>query len=331
MSSIVQPAKTIFIAHAHSDRDLADAVGKEVRRALEGKIGVFCTSTPATIAPGKKWLTELEETLASAQAVIALITPASVGKSWLWFEIGAAWLKANQGNCTIYPLRVRQIPIQDLPPPLDQIQSVSLDDAAGLKAFIDELTRQFAVGSPSAFRPAQIIKRLPASWVKEDEDEETVLGFSPLHFAWKVISDHGAFRFVDEDGEAFSDEMEFRVFTQLVLGVLQTEKPESGFSDEYVYMRVWKAFRMISREYPIYFHPMNFRSFMEVLRLVGVVRSELAFWSIAPLGWDVLAKCPQRYSAEELDHILQDSDEKFESPSLEEADEFLFRGAIKRS
>jgi hypothetical protein len=81
----------LFISHATSDGDFANAVKQELEKVFANGLEVFCTSLPGAIAPGTDWLKEIETRLASTQAVIPIITPISIERPWLWFEVGATW------------------------------------------------------------------------------------------------------------------------------------------------------------------------------------------------------------------------------------------------
>ena len=81
----------LFISHASSDGEFANAVKQEVEKVFANGISVFCTSSPGAISVGSDWLSNIEEKLGVAKAVIAIVTPVSIERPWLWFEIGATW------------------------------------------------------------------------------------------------------------------------------------------------------------------------------------------------------------------------------------------------
>ena len=53
----------LFISHAASDSDFANAVKLEIEKVFAEGVLVFCTSSPGTIAPGRDWLHEIEAKL----------------------------------------------------------------------------------------------------------------------------------------------------------------------------------------------------------------------------------------------------------------------------
>lgn len=151
----------LFISHATSDAEFANAIKQEIDKVFANWIAVYCTSSPGTIPPGKDWLEDIENKLNLAKAVIVIITPVSIERPWLWFELGANWMKGKKGGCRIYPLCAREIDVGNLPPPLDRLQALSMGKAADLKLLFDELIRQFGFGKLSSFKASNISKRIP--------------------------------------------------------------------------------------------------------------------------------------------------------------------------
>lgn len=151
----------LFISHATTDGEFANAVKAEIEKVFANGISVFCTSSPGTIAIGNDWLADIESKLSSAQAVIAIVTPVSIERPWLWFEIGATWLNGRAGTCKIYPLCVAEIETNNLPSPLNRLQALSLGRAAELKMLFEALILQFGFGKISSFKAANITSRIP--------------------------------------------------------------------------------------------------------------------------------------------------------------------------
>jgi hypothetical protein len=151
----------LFISHAVSDGEFADAVKREVEKVFANGLDVFCTSSPGAISPGSDWLNEIEGRLGNTQAVIAIITPISIERPWLWFEIGATWNRGRVGKCKIYPLCTPEIDLGNLPSPLDRLQALSMKKAQDLKMLFRSLIDQFGFGAITAFKSENITKRIP--------------------------------------------------------------------------------------------------------------------------------------------------------------------------
>ena len=79
----------IFISHAATDRPIAEILRSEMDRVFANGIHVFASSVPGIVKPGADWLNDIKENLAKATAVVVLITPVSINRPWIWFEVGA--------------------------------------------------------------------------------------------------------------------------------------------------------------------------------------------------------------------------------------------------
>lgn len=156
---IVKPK--LFISHATTDGEFANAVKQEIEKVFANGVDVFCTSSPGTIQVGSDWLRDVENKLAAAQAVIVIVTPVSIERPWVWFELGATWSKGRAGTCKIYPLRAPEVEMSDLPSPLDRLQTLSMGKAADLKLLFQALIGQFGFGKISSFKATNITKRIP--------------------------------------------------------------------------------------------------------------------------------------------------------------------------
>lgn len=152
---------TLFISHAASDGEFANVIKQEIEKVFANGVAVFCTSSPGAIGAGQDWLSDIEQKLESAKAVIAIVTPVSIERPWLWFEIGATWGRGRSGHCRIYPICAQEIELGNLPKPLDRLQALSMSKAADLKILFQSLIEQFGFGEVKSFRASNITSRIP--------------------------------------------------------------------------------------------------------------------------------------------------------------------------
>ena len=124
----------LFISHAHSDGEFRGAIQREIDKIFANGINVFSTSSPGAIPAGNEWLDEIERKLETTQAVIVIITPISIERPWIWFELGATWSKSRTGDCRIYPLCAPEIALSNLPAPLNRLQALSMGRASDITA-----------------------------------------------------------------------------------------------------------------------------------------------------------------------------------------------------
>lgn len=152
---------SLFISHATSDGEFANAVKSEIEKVFANGVNVFCTSSPGSIPVGHDWLGDIESKLKSSQATIVIVTPVSIERPWLWFEVGATWERGREGECKIYPLCAPEIEMGSLPSPLDRLQALSMGKSQDLKMLFEALIGQFGFGSIGTFRSTNITKRIP--------------------------------------------------------------------------------------------------------------------------------------------------------------------------
>lgn len=152
---------TVFLSHAGTDQPIAQVIRSAIDKVFAGGVGVFASSVPEVLAPGADWLEEIREHLRAAAAVIVIVSPVSINRPWVWFEVGASWSKMTEGEGTIIPLCVPEIDMSDLPEPLSRLQAKSLGSAAETKEVFKVLIEQFGFGKISAFRHSSIKANLP--------------------------------------------------------------------------------------------------------------------------------------------------------------------------
>ena len=122
---------------------------------------MFASSVPGVIEPGSDWLRDIRAGLEKASAVIVVVSPTSLNRPWVWFEVGASWSRMEEGEGRIFPLCVPEVDKGSLPEPLGRLQAMSLAKAAETKEVFKSLVEQFGFGKISSFRHSRIKSQLP--------------------------------------------------------------------------------------------------------------------------------------------------------------------------
>jgi len=162
----------IFISHAATDEPIANILKAEVDRVFANGVYVFASSVPGVMTPGSDWLNSIKENLDKAKAVVVLVTPTSINRPWIWFEVGASWSKMGEGQGRIYPLCAPEIEFSELPEPLNRLQALSLGKSGDIKLFFQTLCDQFGFGNMKGFKGSAIKSRLPKySELKVDSND----------------------------------------------------------------------------------------------------------------------------------------------------------------
>jgi hypothetical protein len=134
----------LFISHAHRDSDVAMRLVGAFDLAMEVPAGAIrCTSVPGyKLDLGSMAPDALRRELATAEAVVGILTPVSLASQWVLFELGATWLQAKHAIL----LLGGGLRDEDVPGPLRGIVAGRLDDTTTLYQLLDQLKR--ALGWP---------------------------------------------------------------------------------------------------------------------------------------------------------------------------------------
>jgi hypothetical protein len=123
----------VFLSHAATDSLLADVL-RAALLASRSELKVFVASRPGDIPPGEDWLDSIRGKLRAANTYVILVTPESLGRPWVWFETGAAWMSGKR----VIPV-VAGVAKGELPLPLSSYQAIDLCDPYDLRELASSL------------------------------------------------------------------------------------------------------------------------------------------------------------------------------------------------
>lgn len=87
----VMSSRGVFVSHASEDAPVAQAFCNLIQDVSAGMIPTYSSSSKdqgAGIPYGEDWFKWIETTIRDSGNVVALITPASIGRPWILFEAG---------------------------------------------------------------------------------------------------------------------------------------------------------------------------------------------------------------------------------------------------
>ncbi|HEX8741920.1 MAG TPA: toll/interleukin-1 receptor domain-containing protein [Thermoleophilaceae bacterium] len=152
---------TVFISHAATDEPIVRVLRDEIMRIFANGVEVFASTVPGSVPAGTDWLGNINSQLRRATAVLVVVTPVSLNRPWIWFEVGASWAKAEDGAGRILPVCVPEIDKGSLPEPLRRLQAMSLGTAAETRLVFQTLVDLFGFGNLKGFRHSAIKAKLP--------------------------------------------------------------------------------------------------------------------------------------------------------------------------
>ncbi|HEJ0095018.1 TPA: toll/interleukin-1 receptor domain-containing protein [Citrobacter freundii] len=142
--------KLIFLSHITEEKELAKIIKDAIEDEFSGFVRVFVSSDGETIRAGQNFLKVIEDGLVECIAAIYLISPVSVQRSWISFELGAVWIRnaisQRNGEAEIpaLPFCHSGMAFNSLPQPICNLNAVEANLASKLEFAFKSL--QLAVG-----------------------------------------------------------------------------------------------------------------------------------------------------------------------------------------
>lgn len=149
-------SKTIFLSHIHEERQLAALIKDALEEEFSGFVSVFVSSDGVSIPAGANFLKRIEDGLVECIGALYLISPASVNRNWINFELGAVWIRntlsirASGGEVPTIPVCHSGISPSALPAPLNNLNGISANRASQLEFAFRSV--QSAVGGKGKLR-----------------------------------------------------------------------------------------------------------------------------------------------------------------------------------
>lgn len=129
----------IFISHRHKDEKQAKALVSLLEAFFQiEKHDIRCTSVqPYKLAVGDRTSERLRAEIAGADVVLGLLSPDTSESKYVLAELGAAW------GCGVptFPLRVGGAKFEDVPEPLNERHSLSLDSVSECIQLVQDIAR----------------------------------------------------------------------------------------------------------------------------------------------------------------------------------------------
>jgi hypothetical protein len=130
----------VFISHAESDAALVDPLVAYLRRVLSG-VEFFSSSPYTSLKPGAEWLLEIRDALGRASVVVACFSRQSLGRPWIVFESGGAYVH----GAAVVSLLLDDLSPSQLAPPMTFFQAMRMDEHG-----VVELVRRLAERTATA-------------------------------------------------------------------------------------------------------------------------------------------------------------------------------------
>lgn len=125
----------IFISHRHKDEPIAAAFVALLEQTFHiDRTDIRCTSVqPYNLTPGERTSERLRTDLSGAELVIGILSPDTTESNYVLCELGASWGR----DVATFPVLARGATSEDIPSPLSERHSVSLENEANCAQLVD--------------------------------------------------------------------------------------------------------------------------------------------------------------------------------------------------
>lgn len=131
--------KLIFLSHIHEESELAVLIKEALEQEFSGFVQVFVSSDGTSIPAGSNFLRHIENGLVNCIGAIYLISPKSVKRNWINFELGAVWIR-NAINIRNSGPEIPTVPFchsgttpATLPAPLNNLNAINTNNSSELE------------------------------------------------------------------------------------------------------------------------------------------------------------------------------------------------------
>lgn len=138
------PKPIVFVSHVHEDAAIAKSLSNCIKNAFLEAVDVFVSSDGSSIRGGDKWMEKIENSLRDSRIVLVIISRHSVGRKWVYFETGGTFFLGAR----VIPLLDGSVSVNELGPPLSQLQVCLLRDPIHLHHVFAMIAEAASMGTP---------------------------------------------------------------------------------------------------------------------------------------------------------------------------------------
>ena len=131
----------VFVSHGTADSWVARQMGRRIREDC----GADTFLDVDDIASGDNFKERILAELYQAQELVVLFTPWSVTRSWVWIELGAAWMHGKRVVGVLYGLSITQF--EELAGGKAIFEDLNILDLNGFDRYLTELQSRVSEAS----------------------------------------------------------------------------------------------------------------------------------------------------------------------------------------
>lgn len=146
----------LFLSHIHEEKNLAIIIKSAIEVEFAGFVEVFVSSDGTSIPAGANFLKRIEDGLVNCVGALYLISPKSINRNWINFELGAIWIRnainirSSAPEIPLLPLCHSGIAPHELPQPANNLNAIIANQSSQLEFAFRSI--QSAVGGKGTLR-----------------------------------------------------------------------------------------------------------------------------------------------------------------------------------
>lgn len=130
--SVMKPYK-IFISHGSCDSWVAEQIANAIHTT-----GALSFLDEKNIPKGQDFKKRIYEEIKECDELVVLITPWSLKRSWLWIEIGAAWIQDKPVVAVFYGVEPKDL--EESGQGKAVLEDINIVEINGFDVYVKELT-----------------------------------------------------------------------------------------------------------------------------------------------------------------------------------------------
>ena len=133
----------LFISFIHEEQTWARNLQVFISTVLREQ--PFLSSDQTIIFAGEDWLQRVIEELKDCKVLISMLSPRSIGRPWINFEAGAAWIDSTR---RVVPVCFDGLTVDNLPKPYSNLQAVDLETYQGSYYLVSSIAHHLELPQP---------------------------------------------------------------------------------------------------------------------------------------------------------------------------------------
>jgi hypothetical protein len=136
---MIANSRRVFVSHGKDDSWVAGRIAREIQSA-----GATTFLDETDIPKGDDFKTRIHSEIKACSELVALFTPWSAQRFWVWVEVGAAWGQGKRIIAILYQITVPEL--EKLGGSRAILEDINILELNGFDKYVDELRNRMKGG-----------------------------------------------------------------------------------------------------------------------------------------------------------------------------------------